>query len=413
VGVGGMMGLNDLQNFLQHKKVQIVALCDVDANYLKKAAELAPGARTYSDWREMLEKEGNRLDSVNVTAPDHMHFPIACQAIKARKHVYCQKPMCHDVAEVRALTQAAIQAKVVTQLGTQMASGVGDRTAVHLLRAGAVGKIRRAILCANRPGAIQAYRLLGPRPAGAQEPPTNLKWDLWLGTAPARAYWPDIYHPVKWRAWLDFGTGWSGDIGCHIFDAVWKGLRLGTPATVIAEVQESWRNSPARRADTWPQSNHITWTFPANSLIEGKELTAEWFDGEMYPPADARALFTTDNYPTESAMLLGTEGAMLIPSGQRPFLLPESKFKDYPRPRFEARNHYHHFVDACLGGEMTECHFAQTGPMTETILLGTVAVRVPGQRLEWNPEKMSIPNVAEANRYLRREYREGWRGVRV
>src|SRR5512133_2267592 len=140
IGVGGM-GWNDLQNFLQHHAVQVVALCDVDANNLKKAAEMVPGARLYSDWRELLHQEGDKIDSVNVAVPDHMHFAIAYSAIERGKHVYCQKPLCHDVTEVRVLTQAAIRAGVVTQLGTQMASGLHERTAVQWLREGRIGKI--------------------------------------------------------------------------------------------------------------------------------------------------------------------------------------------------------------------------------------------------------------------------------
>ena len=306
IGVGGM-GWGDLNNFLQHKRTQVVALCDVDANHLAKAAAAAPGARCYSDWRELLEKEGDRIDSVNVTVPDHMHFPIAFSAIQKGKHVYCQKPLCHDVGEVRALTEAAVKRGVVTQLGTQIAATPHDRTGVNWLKAGHIGKVRHAYLCSNRPGAVEAYRLKGPRPAAGAEAPKELNWDLWLGTAPRRPFAPDIYHPVKWRAWLDFGTGWSGDIGCHVFDPVWKGLGLKPALSVIAEVQESWKNSPERRADTWPQGNHITWTFPGNSLIEGDELVLEWFDGEFYPPEPIRKLYTADlkEYPAESAMLGG------------------------------------------------------------------------------------------------------------
>ncbi len=407
IGVSGM-GWGDLQNFLQHPRVQVTALCDVDANHLQKAAEAVPGARTYADWRELLASESDRIDSVNVTVPDHMHFPIALSAIRRGKHVYCQKPLCHDVAEVRALTEAAVRAKVVTQLGTQMASGAGDRTTVRLLREGAIGKVKHAYLCSNRPGAVENYRLKGPRPVRGQEPPASLKWDLWIGTAPSRPYVPDIYHPVKWRAWQDFGTGWSGDIGCHIFDAVWKGLSLKPPKSVVAEVQQSWRESPERRGDTWPQGDHITWIFPGNDLTESGILILEWFDGEYYPPREVRALYAADEYPPESAMLVGTEGALLNSLGSPPFLLPEDKFKNHPRPKLADRNHYHHFVDACLGGENTESHFAQTGPMTEAILLGTVAIRVPGQVLEWDVPRMRFPNHAPAERFLRRQYREGW-----
>jgi predicted dehydrogenase len=406
IGVGGM-GWGDLQNFLQHQRVEIAALCDVDANALQNATKSVPGARVYTDWRELLEKEGSKIDSVNVTVPDHMHYPIALAAIQRGKHVYCQKPMCHDVAEVRALTEASIKRNVVTQLGTQGASGMADRAAVQLIKAGAVGKITHVYMCSNRPGAVENYRLRGPRPAQGQEPPAHLKWDQWLGNAPERPYAPDIYHPVRWRAWLDFGTGWSGDIGCHILDAVWKGLGLRAPLSVSAEVQESWKNSPERQSDTWPQSNHITWTFPGNPLTASQELVVEWFDGEFYPPTEVRALYSVDEYPTESAILIGTEGALLL-SGRTPLLLPEEKFKDHTRPKVTGENHYHLFVDACLGGEKTESHFSLTGPMTEAVLLGTVAARVPGQKLLWDAPRMKFPNHPEAEQYLRREYRKGW-----
>lgn len=411
IGVGGM-GWNDLNTIARHARAQIVALCDVDTQALDKAAKAFPGARTYTDWRELLEKEGDKVDSVNVSVPDHMHFAIAYSAIQRGKHVYCQKPMCHDVAEVRGLTEASVKKGVVTQLGTQMASSLGERTMVHLLKTGAVGKIKHAYLCANRPGAVENYRLVGPRPATGTEPPAHLKWDLWLGTAPVRAFAPEIYHPVKWRAWLDFGTGWSGDIGCHIFDAVWKGLGMKPALNVVAEVQESWKNSTARRADTWPQGQHITWTFPGNELTAEKTLPLEWCDGEYYPPESIRALYSVKDYPTESAMLIGTEGALLYELGRGPMLLPEKKFEDVTRPKFEPRDHYHHFVDACLGLAKTESHFAQTGPMTESILLGTVAIRVPGQKLAWSHQRMRFPGNAEANRLLRRTYRDGWHVAR-
>lgn len=408
IGVGGMMGFNDLQNFLSHPRVQITALCDVDKQHLAKAHEAVPGARLYADWRELLAKEGDRIDSVNVTVPDHMHFPIAYQAIKQGKHVYCQKPMCHDVAEVRALTQATLQEGVVTQLGTQITSSIGERTALDYLKRRVIGKVKRVILCANRPGAIENYRLLGPRPPQGENPPDHLNWDLWLGTAPKRPYASKIYHPVLWRTWLDFGTGWSGDIGCHLFDIVWKALDLKVPLRVKARVQESWRKSPERQADTWPQSNHITWIFPGNNNIEGPELTVEWYDGLFYPPNEIMALYPGQTYPTESAMFIGTKGSLLYPLGGGPWLLPRDKFRGVERAKFKERNHYHHFAGACLGGEKTTCYFQQSGPMTEAILLGTVAVRTPNQWLEWNAKDMKIPNNSQAEGLLKRTYRDGW-----
>jgi predicted dehydrogenase len=407
IGVGGM-GFQDLGKFKSDPNVKIIALCDVDADILKKASELVPEARIYSDWRELLKKEADNIDSVNVTVPDHNHFAIAYSAIKKGKHVYCQKPMCHDVAEVRLLTEASVKAKVVTQLGTQFAAGKGDRIAVQLLRDKTIGRIKHVYLCSNRPGAVENYRLVGPRPVQGQEPPESLNWEIWTGTAPKRPFVPEIYHTMKWRAWQDFGTGWSGDIGCHIFDAVWKGISLKPPLSVIAEVQESWKNSPERRGDTWPQGDHITWMFPGNEFTESDHLPVEWFDGEFYPPQEIRDLYTGTEYPAESAMLIGTGGAMLIPHQQVPVLLPETKFKGLQMPALEPGNHYHSFVVACLGGPKTESHFAQTGPMTEAILLGTVAIRVPDTLLEWDYARLRFTNNQVADNLLRRKYRDGW-----
>ncbi len=407
IGVGGM-GLQDLKQFKEHTKLQIVAICDVDKKHLAKAAELAPGARQYTDWRELFAKEGPQIDSVNIAVPDHMHAAITMTALHNRRHVYCQKPLCHDVAECRAVTRAAQTAGVVTQLGTQHASGIGDRMTVQWLREGVVGKATRVITCSNRSGAVERYRLVGPRPAQGQPAPPELAWDLWLGTAPARPFAPDIYHPTKWRAWQDFGTGWSGDIGCHIFDAVWKGLGLRAPRTVLAEVQQSWKDSPERRADTWPQWNHISWWFPGNEKIAGDELLLEWYDGEMLPPENVRKMAEMEKYPEESAMVIGTEGALLLGLQTGPRLLPTAKFKGHPKPVVPPRNHYHHFVDACLGGLMTESHFQQTGPMAEAILLGTVAIRLPDTILRWDSHHLRVTNSTDANKLLRRHYRKGW-----
>src|SRR5690606_25837069 len=170
IGVGGMGG-HDLQQFLAHPNLEVVAICDVDENVLKAAGEAVPHARRYTDWRELLKKEKKNIDSVNVSVPDHNHFAISIAAIKQGEHVYCQKPMCHDVAEIRALTEASVTAGARTQLGTQHASGLGDRTAVELIKNGTSGKIKNVYLCSNRPGATEAYRYKGPRPAQGQEPP--------------------------------------------------------------------------------------------------------------------------------------------------------------------------------------------------------------------------------------------------
>jgi hypothetical protein len=288
---------------------------------------------------------------------------------------------------------------------------MGDRLAVQLLRQQVIGKARRVILCSNRPGA-EAYRLLGPRPAQGSPVPPELAWDLWIGTAPVRPYAPKIYHPALWRSWQDFGTGWSGDIGCHIFDAVWKGLHLTAPLSVVAEVQDSWKASPERRADTWPQSDHITWSFPGSEMTEGPVLPVEWFDGDKFPPQEVQNIALSNprvkEYPAEASMVIGTEGALLLPHQEMPILLPREKFVDVPQTIEKGPTHYHRFVNACLGGEPTASHFMQTGPMAEAIILGTVAIRVPEAVLQWDAASLQIPNHPKANQLLRRTYRTGW-----
>ena len=364
IGVGGM-GFNDLRNFLSHPRVEVVALCDVDANNLAKAAKLAPNAHTYTDWRAMLEKEGDAIDSVNVAVPDHQHAIISLAAMRRGKHVYCQKPLCHDVAECREVALEAERCHVVTQLGTQFAAGGGDRLGVGFLRAGTIGAVKKVYLTSNRTGA-ERYRLAGPRPAEGVPPPKTLAWDLWLGTA-----------------------------GCHIFDAVWKGMNLGrtAPKTIRAQVQESWKSSPARRADVWPQSNHITWTFDGVPASDGKPFTMEWFDGEFYPPEDGQALARDAGlkaFPEEAAMVFGTEGAILIPHQKLPFLLPKAKFASVKMEKLPFKNHYHDFADGCLGVAENASPFQKTGPMAETIILGTVAIRCPEETLRWNAEALAF-----------------------
>jgi len=410
IGVGGM-GRVDLKNFKGHNRVQITAICDVDKNALNAAAGHVPDARRYSDWRELFAKEGDKIDSVNVTVPDHMHAMITLAALESGKDVYCQKPLCHDVAECRAVSEAAKKNGRISQLGTQAASGFGDQMAVKYLRNGVLGRVKKVVACSNRPGAIEAYRAVGPRPNKTDAVPETLDWNLWLGTAPERPFVNGIYHPAKWRGWQDFGTSWLGDIACHVFDFWWKGLELKAPKSVIAEVQKSWLDSPERRADTWPQSQYITWTFDGNKASGGKDFTVEWFDGLMYPSEEYQVLAKAagfKSFPAEGAMVIGEKGAIIVPNAAGPLFSPSAKFKGIARPKPVKRNHYHHFVDACLGGEKTESFFEQTGPMTESILLGTVAARIPNTKLQWDAEKMDITNVPEARKYLSRAYRTGW-----
>jgi predicted dehydrogenase len=406
IGVGGMMGGGDLDAFLNRQNVAVVALCDVDAGILAAAAKRAPGARTYSDWREMLQREGDRIDSVNVTVPDHMHAAISTAALAKGKHVFCQKPMTHDVCEARALTAAAVSSGKVTQLGNQFGSSIGERMAIEMLRSNVIGPVKHVVMMAHRDG-IEWVRPAGPRPAKGTAPPPSLNWDHWLGTAPQREYAPG-YHPSAWRGWQDFGTGWSGDIGCHLFNIAYQGLQLTAPSTVKAQVQESWAKSAARRGDTWPQSNHITWTFPGTRHTT-PELVVEWYDGEFLPPREILSLIEIPNFqPRESTLFIGAEGVLFWPSGGGPQLWPQTKFRGIERPKVSKLDHFQSYVDACLGGPDPQCKFSRTGPMTEVVLLGTVAVRAAGRLLEWDAVNLKIPNDPDAEKYLRRAYRKGW-----
>jgi predicted dehydrogenase len=416
IGVGNM-GWADISNFRTHPRTQIVALCDVDKNNLTRAAKEFPSARTYTDWRELLAKEGDRIDSVNIAVPDHNHTVIAVSAMRAGKHVYCQKPLCHEIAECRLLRDTAKRKSVVTQLGVQHSAGAGDRMAVAYLQSGAVGTVEHVYLFSNRKG---VSRIEATRPEKADPVPASLEWDLWLGTAPHRPYAEKLYHPLIWRIWQDFGSGWVGDIGCHLHSAVWKGLGLTAPLTVRAEVQDSWKNTPARFKDTWPQGAHITWIYPGNDKTGGKPLTVEWHDGmtgtaapNLLPPPEIRALAKEvglERFPDEGAVVAGTEGWLLLPHGTAPRLILKDKAAAKPpKPVLPpCPSHYHEFLDGCVEGKRTSADFGAVAPMVEAVLLGNVAERVPDTSLSWNPAKMKLENSQAAHRLLRRAYREGW-----
>jgi predicted dehydrogenase len=418
IGVGGMMGYNDFRNFVDHPKVRHAAIVDVDANFLAKAAADRPDAAKYSDWREMFAKEGDKIDSVNCTIPDHMHASVTMTALRAKKHIYCQKPMCHDVSEVRAITAAAKASGVRTQLGTQAGSTVGSRMAVAMIQSGTIGKIKRVVIRGNRPG-IEFIRLAGPRPEKGETPPANFNWDLWLGTAPTRNFNAGIYHPSVWRCWQDFGTGWTGDIGCHLFHAIFRSLELTAPTTISAKTQQSWMDDAKRKADNWPQSNYVSWMYPATKYTTG-ECQVEWYDGEFLPGEDIYSLIDAgdeklskeelrNRYHFESALFVGEEGTLMLPNGGGPQLFPVKKFREMKRPSAPSGHHYHDFVDATFSGTTTESDFAFSGPMSESVLLSTVAIRTPGEKLAWDPAALKITNNASADKLLRRSYRAGWK----
>ncbi len=416
IGVGGMGGA-DISNIKTHANTQIVALCDVDRTRLEQAAKAFPGVRTYTDWRELLAKEGDRIDSVNVSVPDHNHTIIATHAMRAGKHVYCQKPLCHEIAECRLLKDTARRHGVITQLGIQHSAGVGDRMAVAYHQAGVIGAVEHIYVFSNRKG-VSRIRVL--RPEKADPVPPSLEWDLWIGTAPFRPYAEKIYHPLIWRIWQDFGSGWIGDIGCHLFSSVWKGIGLTTPIYVKAEVQEEWKREPARFKETWPQGAHITWVFPGVKASANKPITVEWFDGmtgeaapNLLPPPELQELAKEvglERLPDEGSVVAGSEGWMILPNSAGPRLVFKNRqAAKPPKPVLPNwPNHYHEFLDGCVAGRRTSADFATVAPMVEAVLLGNVAERVPDKLLKWDACRMRIKNSQEATRYLRRAYRKGW-----
>ena len=405
IGVGGM-GWADVRQIGSHPDVEIVAICDVDTARMAAAAEKFPNARRYQHWQELLDKEGDRIDSVNVTTPDHMHALITMSALNAGKHVYCQKPLTHDVYEARRIADAAAKAGVATQMGIQVNASIGYRMAVQMIRDGAIGKVKQVYAWSNKP--VGNYRPTGPRPSGQDPVPATLDWNAWLGTAPVRPYKHGVYHPTWWRGWQDFGVGWLGDMGCHIVDTPYQALRLGAPVSVRAEVEPAWRDIPSRRTETWPTWQIVHYTFPGTELTAGSTIELIWSDGYKYPPDHVRQHIDNREFPDQGSLLIGEAGTMLLPHAGGPQLFPEEKFRGYSRPDIAPRNHYHHWVDACRDKAETAAGFDYAGPLTEVILLGTVALRCPDQELLWDAEHMKVTDLPEANQYLRRSYRDGW-----
>jgi predicted dehydrogenase len=398
IGVGGMGGA-DLAALSSHPKVEVVALCDVDAGKLAAAAEKHASAQQFADFRRMFDECAGLIDAVHVSTPDHTHAPAAMTALNYGKHVYCQKPLTHDVHESRQLrAAAAANASLVTQMGTQIHSNTQYRTAVKLVQSGIIGKVREVCSWSGK-----TWGYDGPKPEPGAVP-ASLDWNLWLGTAADRPFCPGHYHPGNWRRWYDFGGGTMGDMAIHILDPVFSALQLGPPRSLLS-------NSSRPPADSFGMQNETRFTFPAGKYTtDGFVLT--WYDGGKMPDTSAWPLEGADGtrmaLPGQGSIFLGEKGAILLPHVAMPTLLP---VKDFAGATIEAApngNHYHLFVDACLGGAPTTCGFDYAGPLTETVLLGTLANRFPGDELRWQPAAMTIPNHDQADALLRRKYRQGF-----
>lgn len=395
VGVGGMGGA-DLKSIASHPQVEVAALCDVDASRLEAAAGLHPKARQFRDYREMLDALGESVDAVVVSTPDHTHAPAAMTAIRLGKPVYCQKPLTHEIFEARALGEAAASRSLATQMGIQVHSSAVYRRAVRMIQDGVIGRVGRVLAWSNKNWGFDGSAIEGSRPA-----PASLDWDLWLGTAGERPYAPGVYHPGSWRKLVDFGTGTLGDMGVHIFDTPYAALELTAPR---------WARTTCR-APTGvghPERNLVEYEFPGTRHTAAT-LSWTWFDGAAAPPEVTDVgLPAGFRLPGQGSLFIGEEGTMLLPHVGEAVLFPEERFRGSVRPEVEERNHYHEWVDACLGFTTTSAGFEYAGPLTETLLLGVVANRFPGRTLEWDAAAMRIPNEPAADRLLRRSYRRGF-----
>ncbi|HOX58583.1 MAG TPA: Gfo/Idh/MocA family oxidoreductase [Candidatus Paceibacterota bacterium] len=394
-GAAGM-AWEDVRHLMQSKQVELVAVAEVD---LRRTAELKkhfPTARVYQDWRELLDKEGKQLDSVNVSTPDHMHAPIAMSALQLGKHVYCQKPLTHDLYEARKLTEYARWKGVVTQMGIQIHSTSFYRMAALLVQAGAIGRVKEVHSWNSG-----TWGDTTSRPDKSDPVPTGLDWDLWQGVCAERPFIGDeYYHPNNWRKRLDFGTGTLGDMGCHIFDPVFTALELRAPLSVRSE-------GPPPNQWNWPIDSQVQYVFPGTRFTAANTIPVTWYDGTQKPPSTIRALLEGDDLPGTGSILVGTQGALVVPHVARPLLYPDKKFKDLKFPDVTEQNHWGRYVEACLGGAPTSAGFDYSGPLAEAVLLGTVALRFPQTTLHWNAAALSFAE-GTANQFIRRIYRSGW-----
>jgi predicted dehydrogenase len=390
------MAWSDLTEFSRHKSFELVAVAEVDLNRTEELRKKFPQARIYQDWREMLSEEGKRIDSVNVSTPDHMHAVMGMSAMQLGKHLYGQKPLAHDLHEVRRLTEYAKRKKLVTQMGIQIHATSHYRMAKILAQAGVIGKIKEVHSWCGK-----SWGDPSELPKGGDPIPQGFNWDLWLGVCSSRPFIGNgYYHPVNWRKRLDFGTGTFGDMGCHIFDPVFTALDLHAPISVRSEgvAPNQWN---------WAMDSHIEYTFPGTPHTADKTLKLTWYDGAAKPPRDVLALIEGDELPGTGSIFVGTQGAMLLPHWARPLLYPDKKFKDFQFPQVAEGDHWGEFIDACLGCAETSAGFSYAGPLTEAVLLGGVACRFPKTTLNWNSARLEFSQ-SEANHFIRRAYRSGW-----
>jgi predicted dehydrogenase len=403
VGIGGQGG-SDLRSL--ENETNIVALCDVDWAHAAGTFNHYPNAKKYKDFREMLDKEDKNIDGVVVGTPDHLHAPVSMAAIKRGKNVYCEKPLTHTVREAKMLADAAREAKVATQMGNQGQASEETRLQCETIWDGAIGQVREVHVWTDRPlnGIDKWYWPQGvDKPKGEDPVPESLNWDLWIGPAPMRPYVKGVYNPFVWRGWWDFGTGALGDIGCHSMDPVFRALKLGYPSSIEA-------TCTLVNNETYPVASRVTYEFPARGDMA--PVTLHWYDGGMKPPRPPE-LEDGRRWDTNGLLYVGEKGKML---GSR--LIPETRQKEYGKPPKKLERspgHYMEWVIACKGGKPAGSNFPDhAGLLAQVVLLGNVALhpalkeKLLTTKLLWDAKEFKFTNMPEANKYLTKDYREGW-----
>jgi predicted dehydrogenase len=391
VGVAGQAGW-DLGQCAQYGDlVNVVALCDVDKNNLANAAKTHGKAKTFADFRKMLDAMDKQIDAVVVGTPDHTHAPASMAAMHLGKHCYCEKPLTHCVFEARAMANLAKQKKLATQMGTQIHAGDNYRRVVELVQAGIIGPVKEVhVWC----GASYAG---GVPPKAAEPVPANLDWDLWLGPAPFRPY-HSVYAPFRWRGWADFGNGGLGDFFCHFSDLAFWALKLQYPTSVEAE------GAPPPHPDSCPAALVVRYEFPSRGELPPVKLT--WYDGGKRPPIQKEAKLPDWG---GGVLFVGEKGMIMSDYGNH-VILPEDKFKGIKRPPKSipaSIGHHKEWLTACKTGDPTTCNFGYSGPLSEAALLGTVSHRV-GEKLNWDAVNLKAVNCPKAEALIHRPYRQGW-----
>lgn len=402
IGVGGKG--ND--NYNGVKGENIVAICDVDTGSLSKAAERSPGARQFRDYRKMYDElKSSEYDAVVVSTPDHHHFPATLRALKAKKHVYCEKPLAHTIWEVREIGRLAKEAGVATQMGNQGNASDDIRRTTEWIKAGVIGKVKEVHCWSNRPIWPQGITW----PTQADPNPENLDWELWLGPASDRPYYKEC-HPFKWRGFWDFGTGAFGDMGCHILNWPYTALDLDSPVTAeCLEEEGATKDSP-------PKKSRIKLEFAARG--DRPAITLYWHDGGNLPGEDKTGgmpLTRDDGKKTENGSFFIGETGMLYDDYDRggPTLWPKAKAEGFKAPEKTippSPGHYVEWISACKGGPKAGSDFvAKSCGLTEMVLLGQLAAHAgPGKKLEWDASEGKLKNWPDGNQFVKKSYRKGW-----